>query len=55
MFKLHGKTYRTLKGAKIAARAWLKNQPDGRYGLTTWADIAEYKNGAPAVWHRVFK
>lgn len=55
MFKLHGKAYKTLKGAKIAARAWLKRQPAGKYGLTTWADIAEYKNGVPVEWYRVYK
>lgn len=55
MFKLHGKKYSTLKGAKIAARHWLNQQPKDKYGLTTWCDIAEYQNGNILQWHRVFK
>ena len=53
--KLHGKNYRTLKGAKIAARAWLKQQPREKYGLTTYADIAIMENGKPVEWVRVYK
>jgi hypothetical protein len=55
LYKLHGKTYTTEKGAKIAARAWLRQQPAAKYGLNTWCDIQVLRNGEPLEWLRIFK